>query len=34
MGVALRAAYDAQIEGAFDTVEGGLAWIKEQGFAP
>jgi tRNA nucleotidyltransferase (CCA-adding enzyme) len=34
IGQALRAAYEAQIEGAFDTVEGGLEWIKAQGFEP
>lgn len=29
MGIALRAAYEAQIEGAFEDLEGGLQWIKK-----
>lgn len=31
MGRVLRAAYEAQIEGAFDNVEGGLDWIARRG---
>jgi tRNA nucleotidyltransferase (CCA-adding enzyme) len=28
LGELLRQAYQAQLDGAFDTVEGGLAWLR------